>query len=317
MYFSLSIFLFALTATSLAALRYIALIWSALQKRYFLHQDCEGSCKSLGFVGCSFVCSGVSSIVKIEKLLSSEYDRYEVIVVLDAQIFSEHFSEIINHYRMIKVNNSPSEEFPLARIRNLYRSKARNFRRLILIDREQASPYEDFDAAAAIASYGYLIPITDDCEMQPLAIESIATILSDSANKNIDLIISHIDKGCYIFRRQTVVEQGGFSLHLTREIDKRNTLDIFLPICTSCKNSQHKSYASKIAILLIPLAILVAAKAIWGWGATVATIATLLLLVMAAKLSSCLCGTTSWSRYNIFWFIRQIFSFFRTRKFII
>ena len=306
-----------LIATTIATLLHTLRIWHASQECNTISKECAGCCESLGFVGCSVICSGVSNLYQIEQLLTVEYSHYEVIIVLDAQNHPTQFVAIKNQYRMIKVNCEPSQELPLSGIRNLYRSRSRNFRRLILIDRQHISPYEDFDAAASVASYGYLLPIKAHSYLYPFAIESIALALSKFENRNIDLVISHAERGCYIFRRQAIIERGGFSPYLIREIEPSATLDIYLPISHTPQHLQRLSIATKSTILLILFALCLATGLVWGIVALTATVATLLLIAVAAIFTSRLCGKPNWSLYNMFWFFRQMSLFFRPKKFIV
>ena len=123
-YVILSILAVALAAAAVRVVR----ISRAMRRRRFLAPETAGCCESLGFVGISAVCSGVNSIEHIENLLGSEYDRYELIVVLDAERRPDDFRNIMTHYGMIRVNTAESDELPSARIRALYRSRRRNYR---------------------------------------------------------------------------------------------------------------------------------------------------------------------------------------------
>ncbi len=314
---SLTIFLLTLSAISLAAARHTLRIMQSIRTRKELCDEGTGCYESLGFVGCSVICSAVDNLYHIEQLLNVEYDRYEVIIVLDAQLHTEKFAHIIAHYRMIKVNCSPSDELPTARIRNLYRSSSRNFRRLVLIDCEQRSAYDDFDAAASVASYKFLLPIRSHTLLHRHAIESAAIILSESNYKNIELLISHVGKGCYIFRRQTIIEHGGFSSHLIREINKKATLDIYLPTSYTPHTFQHIKPTLKVAIFCTIVTLFLTTWITWGVAAVAALGTTLILICAAGFFSARLYGERSWSSYNIFWFFRQMCSFFRPRKFIV
>ena len=198
----LILFSISLTATTIATLLYTIRIWLAIQERNAICEECAGCCELFGFVGCSVICSGVNNLYQIEQLLNVEYGHYEVIVVLDAQNLPTQFAAIRERYRMIKVNCEPSQELPSSGVRTLYRSRSRNFRRLILVDREFISSYEDFDAAASVASYNYLLPIKAHTYLQPFAIESIALMMSKFENRDIELVVSHVGEGCYIFRRR-------------------------------------------------------------------------------------------------------------------
>ena len=74
--------LFAATAACVGAL--LPLISRARSKRLLLNAVRRASSDAPDGIGISVLCSGVTDAAQIENLLSPEYSRYEVIVVLDA-----------------------------------------------------------------------------------------------------------------------------------------------------------------------------------------------------------------------------------------
>ena len=77
--------LFAATAACVGAL--LPLISRARSKRLLLNAVRRASSDAPDGIGISVLCSGVTDAAQIENLLSPEYSRYEVIVVLDARDF--------------------------------------------------------------------------------------------------------------------------------------------------------------------------------------------------------------------------------------
>lgn len=75
--------LFAATAACVGAL--LPLISRARSKRLLLNAVRRASSDAPDGIGISVLCSGVTDAAQIENLLSPEYSRYEVIVVLDAR----------------------------------------------------------------------------------------------------------------------------------------------------------------------------------------------------------------------------------------
>ena len=176
------------------------------------------SCESAGYVGCSVVCTGVDNMQQIESLLDVEYDRYETIVVLDARAAGITFRAIVARYDLIRVDADPSDEFPSARIRSLFRSRTRSMRRLTLVDRAAASPYDDLDAGASVASYDYILPVGRDTYLMPNAIEKAVIAIASTPDTPIAALHSVSDDQCYVFNRETLIAQGGFSPHLLNSI---------------------------------------------------------------------------------------------------
>ena len=137
--------LFAATAACVGAL--LPLISRARSKRLLLNAVRRASSDAPDGIGISVLCSGVTDAAQIENLLSPEYSRYEVIVVLDARRHAAEFAALTARYRMIRVEWVCSGELEVSGVRALGRSRRRCFRRLVLVDRAQDSEAGDFDAA--------------------------------------------------------------------------------------------------------------------------------------------------------------------------
>lgn len=116
------------------------------------------------------LCSGVHAQEQVENLLSAEYAHYEVIVVLDSLRYPVEFAAFTARYRMIRVEYALSEELPVTGVRALGRSRKRRFRRLVLVDRAQDTPAGDFDAAAEVAAYDYVLPVREGQFLLPDAV---------------------------------------------------------------------------------------------------------------------------------------------------
>ena len=91
--------LFAATAACVGAL--LPLISRARSKRLLLNAVRRASSDAPDGIGISVLCSGVTDAAQIENLLSPEYSRYEVIVVLDARRHAAEFAALTARYRMI------------------------------------------------------------------------------------------------------------------------------------------------------------------------------------------------------------------------
>ena len=93
--------LFAATAACVGAL--LPLISRARSKRLLLNAVRRASSDAPDGIGISVLCSGVTDAAQIENLLSPEYSRYEVIVVLDARRHAAEFAALTARSRMIRV----------------------------------------------------------------------------------------------------------------------------------------------------------------------------------------------------------------------
>ena len=284
-------------------------IADATCRRNVITDDIAGCCESLGFVGCSAICSGVRSIPRIEELLGQEYDRYEVVITIDAEQYPEDFSAIISHYRMIRVNCTRSEELPSAMIRTLYRSRQRSFRRLILLDKPQSDIYGDLDAAAIVASYNYLLPVSPTTHLCDKAIESIAITLSEQDFHSIGLLHS-VATDTYLFSRDAVICSGGFSPHIVRQIPRSAHLHTYTPIAIDTKNDTEAAALAIVAAIVLPIIFLFV-----GWGAVMAAISTIIAIWAIARYISQLTHPANCSLQVMLCYFRKIGSIFRRRKF--
>ena len=109
--------LFAATAACVGAL--LPLISRARSKRLLLNAVRRASSDAPDGIGISVLCSGVTDAAQIENLLSPEYSRYEVIVVLDARRHAAEFAALTARYRMIRVEWVCSGELEVSGVRAL------------------------------------------------------------------------------------------------------------------------------------------------------------------------------------------------------
>lgn len=300
-----------LTAISAIVLLRTFRIADATYRRDIITDDIAGCCESLGFVGCSVICSSVKDIEHIEELLGQEYDRYEVIITLDAEQYAEEFRAIVARYHLIRVNCSPSEELPSATIRRLYRSRQRSFRRLILIDRELTDLYDDLDAATAVSSYNYLLPIGHNTHLCSMAVESIAITLSEQEARRVEIFYS-VATDSFVFHRDAVIANGGFSPHIIKQISPSRWLWTYTPL-TFCR-SPRVSILPAMAMMIVALLLV---YQLAGHIMAIATAATIILIIAATTYMSRLIAPANCSLRVMLCYFRQLASIFRCRKFLI
>lgn len=311
-YVILSILAVALAAAAVRVVR----ISRAMRRRRFLAPETAGCCESLGFVGISAVCSGVNSIEHIENLLGSEYDRYELIVVLDAERRPDDFRNIMTHYGMIRVNTAESDELPSARIRALYRSRRRNYRRLVLVDRAYATPYEDLDAGAAAASYDYILPVGPSDYFVPDAVETAAIAISDSP-RHVEALRSAADAPCAIFHRETVIALDGFSPRIMRRIPSRSVTRIRTPLIFRIGNLRRTRIKAWSAIFLLLAPLFTIEALLFDEMIVAATAATAAALFAAARYTATATSPDGCSLKTILCYFSRMKEFFRPQKFTI
>lgn len=162
----------------------------------------------------------MTDAAQIENLLSPEYSRYEVIVVLDARRHAAEFAALTARYRMIRVEWVCSGELEVSGVRALGRSRRRCFRRLVLVDRARDSEAGDFDAAASVATYDYLLPVRAGCFLLPGSVERLVAELGEGRPGSLDLIRSPLGEPAALLSREAVVAAGGFGMRPLRGIPR-------------------------------------------------------------------------------------------------
>ena len=311
-----TISLLILALLSAATLRNIVLVARATKRQSLLTDDVAGCCESLGFVGCSVICTGVSKMEQIEDLLSEEYDRFEVVVVMDSTLQSEAFREIVAHFRMIRVNATQTGELPSASIDALYRSRQRSFRRLILVDRRTSTTYDDLDAALSVASYGYVFPIGRNMRLCAHAIESVVIALAEPKNSGVELLYS-ATSGSYIFQREAIIRRGGFSPRMLHRRATFRRICLHLPLTFCSDDDKEQNLFRGLILFCVGTTLLIIESILLGWDIMVATAATVCFVLAAASYVARLNVPANCSVRMRLCHIKRIIGIFRPAKFII
>lgn len=122
--------------------------------------------------GVSVIASGFSGLDQIERRLSLDYGRFEVIVLADSSC-DAGFGELLAKYSMTQMNEVPLDELPCGRCRGLYRSRQRRYRRLVVIDRERTTLCDDFNCGVAAAAFEWIVALDKECELDTRALQHL------------------------------------------------------------------------------------------------------------------------------------------------
>lgn len=190
----------------------------ARNKRLLAARMFGTSCDASGTIGFSLLCSGVRRLSQIENLLSSEYVRSEVVVVADASLRRAFFESLIARYRMIRVEYLPSDEFPVQHVRSMWRSRRRCFRRLVLLDRSEDTSADDWNVAASVASYDWLIPVRDGQYLLPGVLERLSVEAGQGHPGVVGALRSWVGGSFALLSRDAVAAAGGFGPGFLRKI---------------------------------------------------------------------------------------------------
>ena len=275
--------LFAATAACVGAL--LPLISRARSKRLLLNVVRRASSDAPDGIGISVLCSGVTDAAQIENLLSPEYSRYEVIVVLDARRHAAEFAALTARYRMIRVEWVCSGELEVSGVRALGRSRRRCFRRLVLVDRAQDSEAGDFDAAASVATYDYLLPGS---------VERLVAELGEGRPGSLDLIRSPLGEPAALLSREAVVAAGGFGMRPLRGIPRCRRRMLWEPLLAAPRSGVRMPGRLR-GLAAASLAAAFAAATAAGWWTSAAALATLALVWAGGECAARLAGGTAFS----------------------
>lgn len=284
----------------------------AIENSTLLDEDRAGCSQSLGFIGCSVVCSGIIDREQIADLLRQEYERYEVIVVLDSTLQAEALHEIVSHYRMVSVNCTPTFELPVS-LRHLYRSRQRSYRRLIVVDAPQRSKWDDWNAGIMVASYDYILPISNGVALYDRAIENLAIALCSSSQ--IELLRSNTSAATVVSRR-TVIASGGFSSDTVRQLSRKAVVKSDAPIIYHNRHTK-KIFSPRMAIITLVITLLIVTSATYDLRITTSILLTIGMLASAARWVAVVSQPRKCSVRDILYHFRKIVDIFPSRKFMV
>ena len=131
--------------------------------------------------GVSVLAAGFTDLGQVERRLSADYGRFEVIVLVDSSA-DEGVSELLSKYSMIEMNEAPLGELPCGRCQALYRSRQRRYRRLVVVDRRRTTLCDDFNCGVAVAAFERIVALDRECELHPRALQQmiVESSLSES-----------------------------------------------------------------------------------------------------------------------------------------
>ena len=309
-----------LAALTIYAMRRSALIIGAERQQRLLSDSSIGCHTPLGDIGCSLICRRVESMAQVENLLSVTYERYEAIVMIDATLQPELFAALVARYRMVRVNspdttqNSTNGRNDSPKIRSLYRSAERRYRRLVVAEiSADANPYAALNEVLSIASHNFVICTGSGVYIRPQAIHSIAITLSDSAALCPEALISLGDESYHALRREAVILRGGFSPALLSKIPRSKRLYTHqsFTLTSPADHTPRWPMAGLAAGFVVVLTTLF--TPLLG----IATLTTLLAILSIARHQSEVCNAGKCSARTMLCYFRRLKMIFSRQKFII
>ena len=180
-------------------------------------------------IGLTVVCSGVRSVAQIDNLLSVEYARYEVIVVVDALNDGAAFERIVRRYRMMRVGEVEGVDFPHLRTGVVWRSRTRCNRRLVLLDRPRSCAANDLTAATELARYEWVMPLRGGARLLPDAVMRLVALIGDRRDE-VWLFRTRIGEAVDVVWREVVVRGGGFTRQILKTIPAQRRRWFWMPM---------------------------------------------------------------------------------------
>lgn len=190
--------------------------------------------------GVSVAAIGALSSSALEARIALDYTYFELIWVADLKEMSGA-EAILERYDMSPVDLLPSEGLPLQSVRRVFRSRARRFRRLVIVDCASSSLADCANCATEVASYDLLIVTDNRIRLSPASLTLLVDALLRKSQggwamglaanrvKANELMLAErllllAGGGChservggrvvvpiYLFRRDDVLAEGGFA----------------------------------------------------------------------------------------------------------
>ncbi len=123
-------------------------------------------------------------IDNIRTLLSLYYNNYEVVVVNDGST-DDSLEKIIEHYQLEKVNYYFDYRLPCKRIRGVYKSENRSFKKLTVIDKANGGKADSLNAGLNVCRNDLVVSIDADSIMEPDALLKMAKPFMEAKEKKV------------------------------------------------------------------------------------------------------------------------------------
>ena len=273
-------------------------------------------------------------MAQVENLLSVTYERYEAIVMIDATLQPELFAALVARYRMVRVNppdttqnstngrenrltshpNTLKRRNDYPKIRSLYRSAERRYRRLVVVEiSADANPYSALNGVLSIASHNFVICIGSGVYIRSQAIHSIAISLSDSAALCPEALISLSDEPYHALRREAVILRGGFSPALLSKIPHSKRLYTH----QSFTLTSPTDHTPRWPMAGLTIGFVVVLTTLFTPLLGIAALTTLLAILSIARHQSEVCNAGKCSARTMLCYFRRLKMIFSRQKFII
>ena len=125
-----------------------------------------------------------SIVDNIRTLLSLYYNNYEVVVINDGSS-DDTLDKIIEAYDLEKVNYYFDYRLPCERIRGVYKSRNRSFKRLTVIDKVNGGKADTLNAGLNVCRNDLVVSIDADSIMEPDALLKLVKPFMEAKEKRV------------------------------------------------------------------------------------------------------------------------------------
>jgi hypothetical protein len=123
-------------------------------------------------------------IDNIRTLLSLYYNNYEVIVVNDGST-DDSMEKMIETYELEKVNYYFDYRIPCKRIRGVYKSRNRSFKKLTVVDKVNGGKADSLNAGLNVSKNELVVSIDADSIMEPDALLKLVKPFMEAKDKKV------------------------------------------------------------------------------------------------------------------------------------
>lgn len=298
----------ASAAICVVALAALWRLWRGRREGEWLRGRMAGFCDAADGAGISLLYTGIRDAGEAAELLSEEYARYEAIVVADGQEQAPLVEELKRRYALAAVDYRPGHELPVFGVRGLYRSQSRGSRRLVLIDRERSAETDDWDAAAEVASFDWLLPLRSGQRLLPAGLCRLAAEVDRDARRTVRVVISTVGEPALLIVWEELAAAGGFSPRLLRSVHRSRRRRIGEAVLRAA--APPPKGRTRLIVAAFAAVWLAAGYAAGGWRGMAACLCGWLLVAgtvwAAAPCVAPLAGRAEARRTAWLWLLRKI-----------
>lgn len=135
--------------------------------------------EDIGHLGVSAVVSYPETETPLVALLEEEYPRSEAIIITDLERACTRLADMVERYNLVRVSHDH-----LVGVRNLYRSRRRAFRRVVVVDLPMEHSGEATTIGRKVALYDNLLYLQGESIIEPNALTYCANVVASQHSAN-------------------------------------------------------------------------------------------------------------------------------------